>query len=251
MPKSLAKTPVTLLIDDQGAGLYLESGQFLGLMPAADPVLGLRAAWIPALRELVAAGTEVQLLLDQSGLLVQCQEAPSLNAREIRDVAIRVFAAETGAEDLECAGAQDADPLAGGGQVLWLAAQPRGEMHEWIGAIQGAGLVPAWAMPFQRALLQGLDSLWDTGPVRLVLAVTPSRVGHLCFFQGRSLALQRSFAFPADGTEAEELAYEEVSRLLQFIKQKNRELSFHSLEVLGLPPFSAGFQARVRSALGM
>ena len=125
MPKASAKVPITLLVDDQGARLYLESGQLLGRMPEAEPGTPLKAAWVPALRELAEPGAEVLLLLDHSALQLQCQESPALSPREQRDVAVRVFAAEGGTVPLESSGAQDPDPGADGGRVLWLAAQPR------------------------------------------------------------------------------------------------------------------------------
>jgi len=249
MAQLLGKTPVTLLIDDQGAGLHLESGELLRRLPEPGPDQPLRALWIPLLRELLPPGTEVQLLLAQPALLIQCQEAPFLSPREQRDVAARVFAAESGAGNLETAAALDPDPLAEGGHLLWLAAQPRAELAEWLAALQGAGLAPVLAIPFQRALLQGMDSLGEPSPDRIVLTVGPGAVGHLCCFHGRSLALQRSFTFPEDLGEAEELVYEEVSRLLQFIKQRNRELAFRTLEVLGLPGLSPAFCARVQGSL--
>lgn len=251
MPKTAAKTPITLLIDDRGAGLYLESGELLERLPGPEPGVALRALWIPVLRERVAPGTELVILMDHPGLLVQCQEAPFLNPREQRDVAVRVFAGEAGAGNLGCAAALDPDLSAEGGHVLWLAAHPRLEMHDWLGAILGAGLVPVLAIPFQRALLQGLDSLWGAARNRIVLAVDPANVGHLCFFHGRSLALERSFDFPEDPAGSEEMIYEEVSRLLQFIKQKNRDLTFQSLDILGLPVLSQGFRNRVQGALGL
>ena len=249
MTPPLTKTPVTLLIDDQGAGLYLESGELLGRMPEAEPGPERRAAWASALREWVAAGTEVQLILAHAGLLLQCQDAPFLNAAEARDVAVRVFAAETGTANLRSAAALDADALADGGHVLWLAAHPKEEMTDWLGAIQGAACAPAFAIPFQRALLQGLDSLWDLPQDRIVLAVDQGREAHLCIFHGRSLSLLRSFKLPEAEAEAEELVFEEVSRLLQFFKQKNRQMAFKAIHILGLADLSGPFQARIQGAL--
>ena len=103
------------------------------------------------------------------------------------------------------AAALDEDPAADGGHVLWMAGQPSGELRDWLEAIQGAGCVPTFVSPFQRALVRGLDSLWDLPVDRVVLAMDPGLVGHLCIFHGHSLALQRSFIVPADLAEAEEL----------------------------------------------
>ena len=118
--------------------------------------------------------------------------------------------------------------------MLWLAALPRTEVEDWLAALAGAGLVPVSAVPFQRALLQGLAGLGEALPDRLVLALDESRVARLCFFHGRSLVVQRQFGLAADPAEAEALIYEEVNRLLQFLKQKNRGLVFRSMEVIGL-----------------
>ena len=249
MPSPLAKTTATLLIDDQGAALFLESGHLLGWMPDAAPGAERRGLWAAAIRERVASGTGIQILLGHSGLLLQCQEAPFLSGPEQRDVALRVFAAEGGEASLITAAALDADPAADGGFILWLAAQGREEMEDWLGAIQGAGCVPTYILPFTRALLRGMDNLGEMPMDRVVLAMDPGLVGHLCIFHGRSLALQRSFALPPDLAESEELIFEEVSRLLQFFKQKNRNLAFRSIQVLGLPELSKGFQKRVLESL--
>ena len=249
MTPPLPKTPATLLIDDLGAGLYLETGQLLGRMPEAEPGPERRAAWGSSLREWVAPGTDIQLILAHAGLLLQCQDAPFLNPTEARDVAVRVFAAEAGGGNLRSAAALDADALADGGHVLWLAAHPAAEMTDWLGAIQGAGCVPVYALPFQRALLQGLDSLWELPQDRIVLAVDLGREGHLCIFHGRSLSLLRSFKLPVADAEAEELIFEEVSRLLQFFKQKNRQMAFKAIHILGLAELSGPFQTRIQGAL--
>jgi hypothetical protein len=243
------KTSATLLIDDQGAALYQDSGELLHWMPTAEAGAEKRGLWAAAIRERVAAGTEIQILLGQSGLLIQCQEAPFLSMGEQRDVATRVFAAESGEAHLLSAAALDADPVADGGHVLWLAAQARADMDDWVAAIQGAGCLPVYAIPFQRALLRGLDSLPDPLVDRIVLAMDPGLVGHLCIFHGRFLSLQRTFLLPAEPAEAEEVIFEEVSRLLQFYKQKNRTLAFRSIQVLGLPELSRAFQDRILGSL--
>jgi len=251
MSKPLAKTTVTLMVDDQGGELFLESGENLGRLPEPGPGLPLAALWGPLLRERVVPATEVQIIVDRSTMLLQCQDVPFLSPKEQREAAVRIFAAEGGAAELVSSAALDVDALAEGGQVLWLAALPRVEMDGWVAAVQAAGLIPVSAVPFQRALLQGLASLGEAPPDRLLLAVDHHAAAHLCYFRGRSLALQRGFGIPADPAEAEELIYEEVNRLLQFLKQKNRGLVFHAMEIVGLDELSAGFRARVRSALRM
>jgi hypothetical protein len=239
----------TLLLDDQGAALYDDAGQLLRWLPTAEPGAERRGLWAEALREHLAKDAEVQILLGQSGLLLQCQEAPFLTPGEQRDVAVRVFAAESGKDHLVSAAALDADPAADGGHVLWLAAQPRADMDDWVAAIQGASCVPAYAMPLQRALLRGMDGLGELPLDRITLAMDPGLVGHLCIFHGRFLALQRSFLVPADVAEAEEVIYEEVSRLVQFFKQKNRTVAFRAIQILGLPELSRSFQDRITGSL--
>ena len=249
MTSPLVKSTATLLIDDQGAALFQDSGQLLGWMPVTTLGAERRGLWAGAIRERVAEGTAIQILLGHSGLLLQCQEAPFLTPGEQRDVAQRVFAAEGGEASLTTVAALDPDPAADGGHTLWLAGQPRAEMDDWLGAIQGAGCQPAYILPFTRALLRGMESLGEQPLDRVVLALDPGLVGHLCIFHGRALALQRSFTLPADPAESEELIFEEVSRLLQFFKQKNRNLAFRSLQILGLPELSRGFQTRIQEAL--
>ena len=249
MPKLPARTLLTLLIDDQGAALYRESGQLLAILPHPEPEVPLRTLWTPVLMELAEPGAQIQFILDNAGQLVQCQDVPFLSPREQRDVAGRLFAAEMGVGELMTAAALDPDPLADGGQTLWLAGQPRSELEPWLEAIQGAGWLPVFATPLTRALLQGLDGLRPSPPEAIVLAAGPGAVGHLCYFHGRALALQRSFNLPSDPESAEEVVYEEVSRLLQFIKQKNRDLVFPAIEVVGLPDLSAAFRSRLNNAL--
>lgn len=251
MPKNPAKNTVILLVDDQGGELLLESGASLGRLPDPGPGQALPALWAPALRERAAAGTEVLILVDRSTLVQQCQDVPFLSLKEQREAAGRIFAAEGGAADLVSCAALDPDALAEGGQVLWLAALPRTEVEDWLAALAGAGLVPVSAVPFQRALLQGLAGLGEALPDRLVLALDESRVARLCFFHGRSLVVQRQFGLSADPAEAEALIYEEVNRLLQFLKQKNRGLVFRSMEVIGLEGLSSSLRARFQGALRM
>ena len=218
-------------------------------MPEAAPGAERRALWADALRDLLAHGAEVQLLLGLSGLLLQCQEAPFLSPSEQREVTQRVFLAETGDRSLSTASCLDPDPVADGGHVLWLAAQSQAELADWVGAVQGAGCVPVHVAPFQRALLQGLGSLGDLPVDQVVLTVDMGRVGRLCIFHGRFLSLQRTFLLPEAGADAEELIFEEVSRLLQFFKQKNRGVGFRTLQILGLPELSQAFQRRLVGSL--
>ena len=243
------KTTATLLIDDQGAALFQDSGELLGWMPVTAMGAERRGLWAGAIRERLAPGTGIQILLGHSALLLQCQEAPFLSPGEQRDVAQRVLAADGGEASLTTVAALDQDPAADGGYILWLAGQPRAEMDDWLLAIQGAGCQTTYILPFTRALLRGMETLGDLPLDQIVLALDPGLVGHLCIFHGRALALQRSFTLPVERAESEELIFEEVSRLLQFFKQKNRTIAFRSLQILGLPELSQAFRNRVLESL--
>jgi len=250
MPPRLSHSLLTLLIDDRGAGLWTAEGRCLGALPDAPPGPGKRAAWAAALRDLAEPGTEVQFLLAHSTLSVQCQDAPYLTVREQREVALRTAAAEEeGGGGRACAATLDPDPSAEGGHVLWIASHPGYEMADWLGALQGAGLSMVQAVPLQRVLLRGLEAHGDLPRDRILLVVKPGREGHLLIFRGRSLQLTRAFALSGDPDADEEVLYEEVSRLLQFYKQKHRELAFKSLFVVGLAEISSSLQTRIQGTL--
>jgi hypothetical protein len=243
------KFTLTLQIDDRGATLRTPDGTALGVLPEIKPGPGRRSAWASALRELAPAGTEVQLLLGQLNVSVECQDAPYLSHREQREVATRIAAAEEGAQPLASAAALDTDAGAEGGHVLWVATVPQADLYDWLGALEGAGLSLVFAAPFQRALLCGLEHSGELPQSSLVLALNPGVEGHILIFRGRSLVLVRNFRLPETDPDASELIFEEVSRLLQFFKQKQRGATFEKLHVVGVPALAADLANRLQGAL--
>jgi hypothetical protein len=238
---------LTLLIHDQGALVLDASGQLLGQIPDAKPGAERRHAWASALRGLDCAGADVQLVLAQAELDIECQDVPFLNRREIRDVATRTAAAR--GIGFDAVAALDADEASEAGHVLWVATQPHADMADWCQAIAAAGLSIVYAVPFQRILLQGVDTLGDLPQDRIILALGLGSTAHLVIYQGRSLQVLRSFQVPDGVEEAEELFFGEVNRLLQFFKQKHRTVRFDHLLVVGSAGFSSALVQRFQSAL--
>lgn len=240
---------LTLLVDDRGARLLTPEGELLGRLPDFSPGVQRRTAWAAALRELADPGTEIQILTAYAALTVQCQDAPYLSPKERQDVVHRLAAAEQGGGNLASAATLDTDPSAEGGHVLWMAMMPRQDMDDWVGALQGAGLSLIHATPIQRVILRGLEHHGEQTPNRILLVLDPGREGHLCIFQGRSLAVMRSFHLPDSEEEQDELVYQEVSRLLQFFKQKNRGVTFDALQVAGISSVSGPLFKRIQTTL--
>jgi hypothetical protein len=82
-----------------------------------------------------------------------------------------------------------------------------------------------------------------------VLAVEPG-LGRLCFFRGRALLLLRSFRLPEGDEEALfELIFEEVSRAIQFFKQKHRGMGFEHLLTVGLAELPEALLSRLQGGL--
>lgn len=248
MSKLSPSSLLTLLITDQGAELRNGEGKVLGRLPEARAGATLRGGWAQALRELVPAGGEVQLLLHHGGLNVQCQDAPFLNRKEAQGVAERMALAEGAAAPLATTAVLDPDPGAEGGHVLWVASHPKQEMDDWVAALAGAGLKMVLATPLERALLRSLEDLEKLPRELAVLALEPG-LGHLFFFRGRALLLVRSFKVAAAEDERDELVFEEVSRFLQFFKQKQRNLVVEQLLVVGVPDLSPGLRGRIQGSL--
>ena len=243
------KPLLTILVDDQGAWVRDQEGKLVGRLPDAASGAQRQSAWAAALREAAPQGTEVQLLFGHSTLLVQCQEVPFLNGKEVREVASRLSSAGSVAVPHQTAGVLDTDPSAEGGHILWMAALPLPEIEDWLGAIAGAGLTFAYAIPTQRAMLRGMEDAEELPADRLVLTLERGYQGHLYVFHGRSLALARAFSVPEDEEAADEVVFEEVSRLLQFYKQKNRGITFTNLYLLGMRHLPMALQNRIQGTL--
>jgi len=236
-------------VDDQGAWVRDQEGKLVGRLPDAAPGVQRRAAWAAALGDAAPAGTEVQVLFGHGSLMVQCQDVPFLSAKEVREVAERFAGASNTAIPHQAAGVIDPDARAEGGHVLWLAGLPKPEMNDWAEAIAAAGLTFAFAIPTQRAMLRGMEDATDLPSDRLVLTLERGYQGHLFVFHGRSLALARAFSVPEEEEAADEVVFEEVSRLLQFYKQKNRNITFSNLYLLGMRHLPSALQNRIQGTL--
>ena len=243
------KPLLTILVDDQGAWVRDQEGRLLGRLPDAAPGAERQEAWAAALRDSAPTGTEVQLLFGHSTLTVQCQEVPFLNGKEVREVSARLTSASSAAVPHQTAGVLDADASAEGGHILWVAGLPKSEIHDWMAAIAGAGLSFAYALPAQRAMLRGMEDAEELPADRLVLTLERGYQGHLYVFHGRSLTLTRAFSVPEDEEAANEVVFEEVSRFLQFYKQKNRGITFTNLYLLGMRHLSTALQNRIQVTL--
>lgn len=244
-----SKSLLTLLIEDRGARLLTQEGALVGVLPDAASGQARQEAWAQALRDLAPPGSQIQILMAHSTVTVQCQDAPYLSVREQRDVALRLTAVDEGVSHLAYAAALDTDKTSESGHVLWVAMHPRIEMVDWLEAIKGAGLTLAHALPLQRAVVRSLESYEDLPQGRFVLSLEPGHDGHLFIFRGHTLFIMRSFHLPEGVEELDELVYEEVSRLLQFIKQKHRGLVFDSLLVVGVSALSPPFATRLQGSL--
>jgi hypothetical protein len=249
MPSRPAKPLLTILVDDQGAWVRDQEGKLVGRLPDAPAGAARRTAWAAALQDAAPRGTDVQLLFAHGSLVVQCQDVPFLNPKEVREVTGRLATAAGQGAPLCTAGALDADDSAEGGHVLWMAGLPQPELDDWAEAIEEAGLSFAFAMPAQRAMLRGMEDSPDLPSDRLVLTLERGYQGHLYVFHGRSLALARAFTIPEDDEAADEVVFEEVSRLLQFYKQKNRNITFSNLYLLGLRHLPDALQNRIQGTL--
>ena len=151
----------------------------------------------------------------------------------------------------------EADPHSEAGYAFWLASHPLAELTVWLAALQKVGARLVFVMPWQRAFLgAGKVDL----PSALYLTVTPGS-GHLLFFRGRSLAHARVFPLPADMDLHDpsvssihgfcSLATEELSRLLQFLRQKYRGQVQTTLCTIGLPETAGPALAVMGEKLGL
>jgi hypothetical protein len=239
----------TLLVQDQGAQLLDPDGQWLAQLDPVDPDL------VPALRRRLPARASVQLVFATTHLTVRCQPAPRLSRRERAAVQQRLLREEESPEAQNSAQVLDPDPLAEGGHVLWLASQPRRELDLWLDALKKAGARAVFALPWPRAFLPETRSD-RPGSVYLTRV---SGAGHLLCFRGRALTYLRVFPWPEGldpDTRSEpdqlvlgSLVSAELSRLLQFIRQKHRDLVLATLDAVGLPAVPA--LTRVAGSLGL
>jgi hypothetical protein len=259
MAATFNPTPYTLLIEDRGARLWGAEGTTLAELPAMSPGPDRRRAWGELLQKALPPKARVELLLAHGQLVIQCQEAPFLRLKEQQEVGARLGAASFGGEAFNLGCALDLDSFAEGGHQLWVAAQPEGEILEWLGALrQAGGAEMLCAAPMAWVLLKALDGLQAWPKDRLVLALERD-TARIFFYRGQGLAFSRSFRLPdqvdvnALGETGEEVftavVGEEIARVLQFIKQKHRGVSLETLNLVGLPSLSKDHQASLDRAL--
>jgi hypothetical protein len=230
-------------LEDQGAVLRTLEGQVLSEFPAGGS--DRRRLWAERLKAHTTPRGELIVLLGHSALTVQCQNAPYLNAGELRDTSRRMTALEGGGPSMNVSATLDQDPKAEGGHILWIAFHPRQEMDDLVEAAKEAGLRLIQASPFARALSRGLE-LSDLAEDHMLLAVE-GEMGRLFVFHGAALVLQRSFRLP-EGEEDElrlERLAQELGRIQQFMKQRQKGLNIEQLVILGLQP-SEPFVDRLR-----
>lgn len=255
MPLLGSRNICSLVLEDRGTFLWDGAGNTLAFIPPMAPGPERRSAWGEAIRETCQPKQEIQVLFAHGEVSVDCHEAPYLPPRERRDAALSLLIAEDPANTRHAIGvALDADPAAKGGHILWIASYPPPDMFDAISAIEAAGTRIAYAAPVQRLLLRALDQAGAPAGDRLLLALDKGQ-GRIAFYRGRALVLLRTFRIPdAEGPEIrDEVLFEEVSRTLQFIKQRQRTSPPEILHAVGIghlgPAFGDRLQRTQRLAL--
>jgi len=222
-----------LLVLDQGARL---------LDGAGTPLLEVARDGRGALIQALPPRARVRVILAGSRVKVHCAEVPALSRSERREVARRLaLEAGFGPQDA-LAQTVDADPLAEGGQVLWLAGYPRADLEAWLGALLEAGARPLSVQVWQRA---ALASPALAGGDRLCLGLEPG-LARVLYVHGRGLRYTRTFPLPEgldpghlDGPGASalaELMHEQLTLLMPFLARKFRGAAPAELVVVGLTP---------------
>lgn len=249
IPRPPSRHPFLLFLEDDASLLVASDGKILGELPNEEATGPERRAQRMAfLRSVLPQRAQVQICVGHSRLGIECQDAPQLPAKEARDVALRLAAAEQVGEPLIVGHVLEADAESRGGHVLWAAYLPAADMNDWADALEGAGLELVNATAWPRALLRGLGEGFHPVRERVVLAVGPDQ-GRILFLRGRALVLLRTFRVPVEG-EAEDrlaLAVEETARTLQFYKQRYRGSTPAHLLLVGATALPTGLETRLRS----
>lgn len=245
MATRLPRQPLYLQVDDRQVRVRTAEGAIRASWSSASG----RAGWVAALRGLAGPDSPVHLLLGQGSLRIECQETPYLSSREQQEVAGRLVSEERAEGPVLVSATQDADPVAEGGHALWAVSLPYGDLDPLTDAILSAGLRPVQAVPFQRAVLLGLEGGLDGSSDHVVLVAEPGQGAHLLIFHGRCLVIQRSFPLPALDADASETLFIEISRLLQFYKQKHRKAAFEVLHVVGMAELDPALAQRLQTGL--
>ena len=250
-PRSSARHPFLLFLEDHGTRVLSPDGLELGLIREAPEGAGHRLKWAEELKRLLPKGASVQACVGLSSLSVQCQETPLMPAREAQDVALRVAAAEHPGEAMLVGHALEVDAEARGGHIHWTAYLPASDLRGWASALEAAGTDWVQASAWPRVLLKALPQAAGAPRDRVVLALAP-HMGRLVFFRGPSLILQRSFRLSEGLSQEEilELSVEETARTLQFYKQKFRGPVPGNLVVVGAATLPEALDRRLQ-AMGL
>lgn len=238
----------TLVLEDRGTFLWDGAGNTLASIAPMAPGPERRSAWTEALRETCQPRQEVQILFAHGEVSVDCHEAPYLPPRERRDAALSLLIAENPSNTRHAIGVTlDADPAVKAGHVLWTASYPPPDMFDAISAIEAAGARIVYAAPVQRLLLRGLDQAGVAPGDRLLLALDSAQ-GRIAFYRGRTLVLLRTFRIPGneDADARDEILFEEISRTLQYIKQRQRTSPPEILHAVGIGHLGPAFAERLQ-----
>lgn len=250
MPLLGSRNICTLVLEDRGTFLWDGAGNTLATIPPMPAGPARRSAWAEALRETCQPKQEVQVFFAHGEVEVDCHEAPYLPPRERRDAALSLLIAGDPANTRHAIGvALDADPAAKGGHVLWIASYPPPDMFDAISAIEAAGLRIAYAAPVQRLLLRALDQAGVPAGDRLLLTLERGQ-GRIAFYRGRTLVLLRTFQIAdTEGSDTrDEVLFEEISRTLQYIKQRQRTSPPELLHAVGIGQLGPAFAERLQRA---
>ena len=243
----------SLVLEDRGAFLWDGAGNTLASISPMAPGPERRSAWAEAIRESCPPKPEIQVLFAHGEVSVDCHEAPYLPPKERRSAALSLLIATDPSNTRHAMGvALDADPTAKGGHVLWIASFAPPDMFDAISAIEMAGGRIAYAAPVQRLLLRGLDQAGTPAGDRLLLALEQTH-GRIAFYRGRTLVLLRTFRIPDDSDEETryEVLFEEISRTLQYIKQRQRATPPAVLYAVGIGHLDTAFKDRLQRSQGL
>lgn len=253
MPLLGSRNPFSLVLEDRGVFLWDGAGNTLASLPVMAAGPARRSAWAAVIRENCQPKAEFQVLFGHGELEVKCHEVPYLPPKERRDAALGLLMAEDPASSRPAMGmALDADPSAKGGHVLWVATYPAPDMFDAISAIESAGCRILYAAPIQRLLLRGLDQAGAAPGDRLLLALEHAQ-GRIAYYRGRTLVLLRTFRIAEGGGDEarEEVLFEEISRTVQFIKQRQRTTPPAALHAVGIGHLDPAFKARLQRTQGL
>ena len=237
----------SLVLEDRGTFFWDDAGNTLAFVPTMPAGPERRAAWTKAIRENCPTRPEIQVLFGHGEVEVVCHEAPYLPPRERRGAGISLLIAQDpSATQLAMGVALDADPSVKSGHVLWIATYPAPDMFDAISAIEAAGGRIIYSAPIQRLLIRAMDQAGVPAADRLLLALDQVQ-GRIAFYRGRTLVLLRTFRMPEGGDDAlrDEVLFEEISRTLQYIKQRQRTQPPELLHAVGIGQLGPAFMERL------